>query len=66
MPDAWQPVHKHILVSPRKSKRINVLGCFKKDNTLPPYMLEGTVESEIGMACFDDLCPSLATKTVGG
>jgi DDE superfamily endonuclease len=64
IPYAWQPVHEHMLLSPTKSKRINVLGFFKRDNTLHPYMIEGTVNSEIVMACFDDFCTSLNKKTV--
>jgi hypothetical protein len=64
IPYAWQPVNKHILLSPIKSKRINVLGFFKRDNTLHPYMIEGTVNAEIVIACFDDFCTSLSKKTV--
>jgi hypothetical protein len=64
IPYAWQPVHRHILLSPAKSKRINVLGFFKRDNTLQPYIIEGTVNSEIVIACFDDFCTSLSKKTV--
>jgi hypothetical protein len=64
IPYAWQPVHTHILLVPTKSKRINVLGFCKRDNTLQPYIIEGTVNSEIVMACFDDFCPSLSKKTV--
>ena len=64
LPYAWQPVHDHILLVPKKSKRINVLGFFKRDNTLQPYVIEGTVNSEIVIACFDDFCTSLTKKTV--
>jgi hypothetical protein len=64
VPYAWQPVHEHILLSPIKSKRINVLGFFKRDNTFHPYIIEGTVDSEIVVACFNDFCVSLTKKTV--
>jgi DDE superfamily endonuclease len=64
MPYAWQPVHEHILLVPTKSKRINVLGFFKRDNTLQPYIIEGTVDSERVIACFDDFCTALTKKTV--
>jgi transposase len=64
IPYAWQPMHEHILITPVKSKRINILGFFKRDNTLHPYMIEGTVNSEIVIACFDDFCAPLNKKTV--
>jgi len=64
IPYAWQPVHTHILVVPRKRKRINVLGFFKRDNTFMPYMIEGTVDSESAIACFDHFCTTLTKKTV--
>jgi hypothetical protein len=57
LPYAWQPGHEQMLLSPIKSKSIKVLGVFKRDNTLQPYMIEGTVNAEIVIACFDDFVP---------
>jgi transposase len=64
IPYAWQPVNVHILVVPVKSKRINILGFFKRDNTLIPYMIEGIVDSEVTIACFDNFCTTLTKETV--
>jgi hypothetical protein len=66
VPYAWQPVHAHLLLSPRKRKRSNGLGFFKRDNPVPPYLIAGTVDAAIGVACFHDFCVSLTKKTVGG
>jgi DDE superfamily endonuclease len=64
IPYAWQPVNAHILMAPVKSERINILGFFKRDNTFSPYMIEGKVDSEVVIACFDNFCASLTKDTV--
>ena len=59
VPYAWQPRGDHIEVPSSKSRRLNVLGFMNRSGDTEPYIIEGSVDSAVVIACFDDF----ASKT---
>ena len=47
-----------------KSKRLNVLGFFNSDNELLPFCVEGSVNTETVIVCFDAFSETITKKTV--
>lgn len=65
IPYAWQEKgHPILLETDAPSKRLNVLGFFKRQNDLQTYTIEGRIESEVLSACIDDFCEYLHKNTV--
>jgi transposase len=64
LPYAWQEKGQKIEVESSISKRLNVLGFLKKDNSLESYVFEGTINSEIIIACIDKLSENLEKETI--
>lgn len=64
VPYGWQPIGERIEIPSQKSRQLNTLGFFRYDNQLTSYTLEGTIDSEIVIGCFDDFCNSLRGTTV--
>ena len=64
VPYAWQPIGDHIEVpSSSHSQRLNVLGFLKRDNHLVPYMIEGGVDTEIIISCFNQFSDQLEKRS---
>lgn len=53
MPYAWQPIGSNIEIPSKKSTRLNVLGFLTPDNQFESYCFEGTVNTDVVVACFD-------------
>jgi len=64
IPYAWQPIGQTIEIPTAKGKRLNVLGFFNTDNDLTPFCVEGSVDTQIVIGCFDAFCDTLTKKTV--
>lgn len=64
VPYAWQRVGEQIEVPSSKSKRLNVLGFIDRDCHFESYVFEGTVTSDVVIACFDKFAEKLTKKTV--
>ncbi len=65
VPYAWQPVGETIeLPAKDGSERLNVFGIFNRQNELYSMVFEGTVTSEIVVACPDDYSLNLAKPTL--
>lgn len=64
LPYAWQEKGKKIEVQSSISKRLNVLGFMKKDNSLESYVFECTINSDIIIACIDKLSKKLEKPTI--
>jgi transposase len=64
VPYAWQPVGKTIEVPSSRSKRLNVLGFINCQCNFKYYMFEGSITSDIVIACFDSFIKGLTKKTV--
>jgi transposase len=64
VPYGWQPIGDTIEIPSQKSKQLNALGFLRYDNHLASYTVEGTIDSETVIACFEDFCDSLRGTTV--
>jgi len=63
MPYAWQPIG-HPLALPQSShnQRLNVLGFLQRDNTLRPYLIDGSIDTAAVVACMDQFSEHLNKK----
>jgi len=64
IPYAWQPVGETIEIPSARGKRLNVLGFFNTDNELLPFSVEGSVNTETVIVCFDAFSETITKKTV--
>ena len=65
VPYAWQAPGQQIeLPSSTHHRRLNVLGFLKRDNTLVPYVVEGSVSTEMVIACIEAFAGRLSKATV--
>jgi transposase len=64
VPYAWQPIGEHIEVPTQKGSCLNVAGFFTKDNHLFPFVVEGSINTDVVIACFDAFAKSIEKKTV--
>jgi len=64
IPYAWQPQGQTIELPTAKGKRLNVLGFFTLDNELTPFCVEGGVDTQTVIGCFDAVSETVTKKTV--
>lgn len=66
VPYAWQEKGKgkQIEIPSSKSSRLNVLGFMNRNCDFESYVFEGSINSEIVIACFDDFAKKLSKKTI--
>jgi len=64
VPYAWQTVGETIEIPSSRSKRINVLGFCNKEQDFHATTVQGYVDSEIVIACFDQFCDTINKNTV--
>ena len=64
VPYAWQQKDTTIEVQTTKSRRLNVLEFLSRHNQLSAYTIEGSVNSDVVIACIDDFSKALKTRTV--
>ena len=64
VPYAWQAVGETIEISSSRSKRLNVLGFCNKQQDFHATTVQGYVDSEIVIACFDQFCDTINKKTI--
>ena len=53
VPYAWQPIGQTIEILSKHSKRLNVLGFLTPDNDFESFCFEGTVTTDVVIACFN-------------
>lgn len=64
VPYAWQPVGDYIKVpTSSHGQRLNVLSFLKRDNSIVPYMLEGSIDSQAIIESFDQLSEQIEKRT---
>jgi transposase len=63
VPYGWQPIGERIEIPSQRSKQLNTLGFLRYDNQLTSYTVEGSVDSEIVIGCFEDFSNSLTRNT---
>ena len=54
IPYCWQPIGKALEIPATRSCRINVIGFMDLDCNLTPYVIDGKVDSEVVISCFDN------------
>ena len=59
IPYAWQEKGETIEIETSKSKRLNILGFMNRNHDLEAYCVEGTVNSQVVIACIDDFCKGI-------
>lgn len=64
VPYAWQPIGETIEIPSSRSPRINVLGFLNTDNQFESFMFEGSINSDVVIACFDSFSNTITKKTV--
>lgn len=65
LPYAWQLKGETIEIPSSLSRnRLNVIGLFNTDNDLEAYTFEGTIDSQIMIACIDAFCQTVIKPTV--
>lgn len=65
LPYAWQVKGETIEIPSSSShKRLNVIGVFNTDNDLHAYTFDCTIDSQIMIACIDDVCRTVTKPTV--
>jgi len=64
IPYGWQPPCEYIRIVPANSPRLNVFGILSRDNQLHAYSVEGTINTDIVIACIDDFVKTIKKKTV--
>lgn len=62
VPYAWQPIGETIGINKAKSKRLNVAGFMKTDNTAEFYTAESSINSSLVVGFFDDFCTDLQKR----
>ena len=64
VPYAWQPIGDYIKVpTSSHGQRLNVLSFLKRDNSIVPYMLEGSIDSQAIIESFDQLSEQIEKRT---
>ena len=58
VPYAWQPIGETTEIPSRRSRQVNALGFLRLDSKLRAYSVEGSIDSEVVIACFNDFCKS--------
>lgn len=64
VPYAWQEIGKTIEIPSSKSNRLNVLGFIDRQCRFESYVFEGSVNSDVVVACFNVFAKKLDKKTV--
>jgi transposase len=63
VPYAWQYVNETIELPSSKSKRLNVLGFVNRDCQFESYVFEGSVNTSVVVACFDEFAKIIKKET---
>ena len=64
IPYGWQASGETQEIPSSRSKRLNILGFYTRDNKFEATTLEGWVDSELVIACFDRFCEQITKKTI--
>lgn len=64
IPYCWQPIGETLEIPANRSRRINIVGFMNKDSNLTPYVIDGKVDSEVVISCFENFIEQLDGNTV--
>jgi len=64
VPYAWQPIGERLEIPSSKSPQLNVLGFLNYNGQhLDPYVVQGHIDTETVVACFDSFCKKINKPT---
>jgi len=64
IPYGWQPEGVTIEIPSQRSQQANVLGFLSLSCQLVPFMVEGTIDTEVVIACFDAFSRTIKRLTI--
>jgi len=64
VPYAWQPIGQTQEIPSVYSRRLNVLGFFLQNHECHSYTVEGKIDSDVVIHCFDQFVQTLSGQTV--
>ena len=64
VPYAWQPIGRTLEIPSTYSRRLNVLGFFSQRQDFHACTVQGTVDSDVVIACFDQFVQTISKTTV--
>jgi transposase len=64
VPYAWQEKGDQITVDSQKSQRLNVFGILNRRQELEVFLFEGTINSDVVIACIDRFSETIKMETV--
>jgi transposase len=64
VPYAWQEKGEQILVNSQRSKRLNAFGILNRRQELEVFLFEGTINSDVVIACIDRFSEQIKMETV--
>jgi transposase len=64
VPYAWQERGEQITVESRRSKRLNIFGILNRRQELEVFLFEGTINSDVVIACIDRFSETIKMETV--
>lgn len=64
VPYGWQPKGEYIEITPAKTKGMQIFGLMNVDNQLQSYGFQGSITSEVVIACLDDFSTAITQPTV--
>ena len=64
VPYAWQEKGEQVMVNSQRSKRLNAFGILNIRQELEVFLFEGTINSDVVIACIDRFSEKIKMKTV--
>ena len=64
VPYAWQAAGETLSLPSQRSKRLNVVGLMNRANELEAYVFEGSITSEVVIACIDAFAQTVQLPSV--
>ena len=64
IPYGWQPEGETVEIPSRRSRQLNVLGFLSLAGLLTPFTVEGTVDTEVVVSCFEAFSKQIRGLTV--
>jgi transposase len=60
----WQPPGKYVRITPVGGHRMNIFGLLSRDNDLHAFSTQGTIDTDMVIACMDEFVKTIDKKTV--
>jgi transposase len=64
VPYGWQAIGERLEIPSSRGGTLSVLGFLSLDSAFAPYTVEGTVDADVVVSCFDHFCESINRPTI--